>query len=343
MKVIFSHNLPFALAHGGVQTQVEALMRELGALGVAVEPERWWDAAQQADILHYFGRPPTVGHVRQARLKGRRVVMFENLDQTASRSRPALLAQRLLIRAARATPGGLTNRLAWDCYGELDAMIYATSIEWDVAKYLFQARHDRGHIIPQGIEARALEELQAPAPQEDYLVSVATITARKNSVLLAEAARIAQVPVLFLGRPYSEDDEYFRQFRALVDGKFVRHEGFVPEEVKFARLRSARGFALLSQFESGCIAVHEAAATGLPLLLPDLPWAARVYDGVERARFVGLGSAEAVAGELARFHSESRRGPGPTFHVLSWRAVAEAYLRVYQTVLAPTPPERRVG
>ena len=64
MKVIFSCNFPFALAHGGVQTQLEAIMRELPALGVTVEPERWWDAQQTGDVLQYFGRPPSVQHVR---------------------------------------------------------------------------------------------------------------------------------------------------------------------------------------------------------------------------------------------------------------------------------------
>ena len=101
MKVIFSCNLPFALAHGGVQTQLEAIMRELSALGVEVEPERWWDESQTGDVLHYFGRPPSVHHVRFAQKKGRRVVMFENLDQTASRSRLALFGQRWLTRLAR--------------------------------------------------------------------------------------------------------------------------------------------------------------------------------------------------------------------------------------------------
>ena len=101
MKIITSCNLPFALAHGGVQNLIEAVTRALVVLGVEVEPERWWDERQTGDVLHYFGRPPLVQHVRFAQQKGRRVVMFESLDQTASRSRLALFGQRVLTRLAR--------------------------------------------------------------------------------------------------------------------------------------------------------------------------------------------------------------------------------------------------
>ena len=85
MKVLFFYSPPFFLAHGGMQTLTEALMRELAALGVDIEPERWWDENQKGDIIHYMGRPlATV--VRLARQKGFKVVMTENLDLTASRS-----------------------------------------------------------------------------------------------------------------------------------------------------------------------------------------------------------------------------------------------------------------
>ena len=54
MKVIVSHNIPFYLAHGGLQTLIQALMKELTLLGVDVQPERWWDPDQTGDILHYL-------------------------------------------------------------------------------------------------------------------------------------------------------------------------------------------------------------------------------------------------------------------------------------------------
>ena len=66
MKVIFSHAVPFFLAHGGMQTLTEALMGEMSRLGVEVEPERWWDSNQRGDILHYMGRPPFAINIKLA-------------------------------------------------------------------------------------------------------------------------------------------------------------------------------------------------------------------------------------------------------------------------------------
>jgi glycosyltransferase involved in cell wall biosynthesis len=333
MKVLFFNNLPFFLAHGGAQTLTEVLMRELAGLGVEVEPERWWDENQKGDIIHYVARPLLL-NVLLAKQKGFKTVMTEFLDQTASRSRSQLFGQRCLTRLAqKILPPGLTARLGWEVYQELDAMFYVAEHEWETAKYLFRANPERGHIIPHGLEPEAMEQLgRAQAPQ-DYLVFMATIHPRKNPLLLAQAARLAGVPVVFLGKPYTEDSPYFLEFKQCVDGRIVRYAGHVTGEDKNAWLRGARGFVLLSQFESGCIAVYEAAAAGLPLLLSDLPWARKPYGQVPAARFVALRSPEAIAPVLKDFYAQARRQSGHTFPLLTWRQVAEKYLEVYQKVL----------
>lgn len=333
LKVLFFNDPPFFLAHGGMQTQTEALMRELAGLGVEVEPVRWWEENQKGDIIHYLLRPPIL-NVRAAHGKGIKVVMSENLGQPASRSRVQLFSQRCLTRLARGLlPGGLTARLGWDDYQELDAMIYVVEHEWETAKYLFQANSERGHIIPHGLEADALAQLGRPQAPGDYLVCMATINPGKNPVLLAQAAGLAGVPMVFLGKPYTEDDPYFQEFKQCVDGKVVRHVGHVAGEEKNAWLRGARGFVLLSRYESGCIAIYEAAAAGLPLLLSDLPWATKVYGNVPAAKFVGLGRPETIARALREFYGQARRQLIPTFPMLTWRQVAEKYLEVYQKVL----------
>jgi glycosyltransferase involved in cell wall biosynthesis len=334
MKVLFSNGLPFFLAHGGTQTLLESVMRELAGLGVEVEPERWWDENQKGDIIHYMNRPPLL-NVRLARQKGFKVVMTENLDQTGSRSRGELLAQRSFIKLARAlVPPGLLVRMGWGVYGELDAMVYVVEHEWAVAQYLFGAKSDKGHVIPHGLEAETLRQLALPQDEEDYLISVATIHPRKNSVLLAQAADRARTPVVFLGKPYAADDPYFLEFKKLADGKFVRYAGFVSDKEKWRYLRGARGFALLSQFESGCIAVYEAAAAGLPMLLSDLPWASKVYGKVPAVKFARLPSITLITAELEAFYVSAHRQRGTTFPLLTWRQVAEKYVAIYRSILA---------
>ncbi len=332
MKVLFSQSLPFFLAHGGTQTFVESMMRELPELGVEVEPERWWDETQRGDILHFVGRPSSLLHITLAKQKGFKTIMTEFLDQPSSRSRKGLFLQRQVIRLARRTLGGLTGRLAWDAYHELGAMVYAAPHEWEAAKYLFEALPSRGFVIPHGLPSSALSVLREPAASQDYLVSVATIAARKNSVLLAQTARLAEIPIVFLGKPYSQEDEYFREFLQLVDNKFVLYPGFVSEEQKFSYLKRGRGFVLLSQFESGCVAAYEAAAAGLPLLLPNLPWATHGYPRCTGITHVPLGTPQSLVPALRSYYEHARRGSRQTFEVLSLREVAAKYLEIYRSL-----------
>lgn len=333
MKVLFYCTNPFFLAHGGTQTLLESLMREISSLGVEVEPARWWDGLQTGDILHFMNRP-THTLVRTAQDKGFRCVMTENIDQTGSRKGWELWSRRMAFSLDRMVGGPVSRRLSLEVYQKLDAMIYAVELERQVAHYLYGAPLDRSHVIPQGVDTDAIEDLAKPEPEGNYLISAATIIPRKNTVLLARAARIANVPIVFLGKPFNETDPYFREFRDLVDGHWVRYPGYVSKEEKHRLLRGARGFALLSQFESGCIAVHEAAAAGLPLFLPELPWATEVYGEARGTRFCGVGPAEAVAHRLASFYEQARRLPGQTFPVLSWREVAKRYVAVYERATA---------
>ncbi|MEY4386313.1 MAG: hypothetical protein RLY20_1596 [Verrucomicrobiota bacterium] len=333
MKVLFSHTLPFALAHGGTQTLIEALMREVANHGVAVEPVRWWDDKQTGDIVHHVCRP-NMSAIRFAHEKGIKVVMTDLLDQTASRSRSRLFVQRTAIRATRTFFPKLVGAFSWDIYRELDGIVFCVGHEWEVAKYLFNATPERCTVIPHGLEPAALEQLSQTAPEEDYLVSCATIHPRKNPLLLAEAAHAAKVPVVFLGKPYSQDDDYFQRFKALIDGKYVRYPGFVTEAEKYRWLRGARGFALLSRYESGCIAVYEAAAAGLPLFLSNLPWAARSYPAAKNLCLADLGSAGSVAAKLAAFYQQAHRSSTQTFPVYTWSEVARQYIQLYEKVLS---------
>jgi glycosyltransferase involved in cell wall biosynthesis len=327
MRVIFSHNLPFSLAHGGMQTLIESLMRELTLLGIEVEPERWWDPNQTCDIMHFVQRP-NPGNVRLAKQKGRKTVMTEIFDMVASQSRYRLFMRACATRASRALIPSFDKRLSF--YRELDAMVYIFPHEWDVVRQIYHLPPERGFVVPHGLEPHAIEALGATQSECDYLVSVGTICPRKNSVLLATCARKAKVPVVFVGKPLSDHDSYFQQFRELIDDKYVQFVGYVPEEKKYEILRGARGFVLLSQGESGCIAVYEAAAAGLPLLLSELRWATKGYPASDRLHLVPLRTVAGIVDRLRSFYDTAHRGRTMTFQVGTWAEVAKMYLDIYE-------------
>jgi glycosyltransferase involved in cell wall biosynthesis len=332
VKVIFSHSLPFSLAHGGMQTLIESLMRELALLGVEVEPERWWDQSQSADVMHFFLRPHA-GNVHLAKQKGRKTVMTEIFDVVASESRYRQLMRIYATRAARALIPRFDNSVSF--YRDLDAMVYCAPHEWDVVRQIYRLPTEKGHFVPHGLETSAIEALKETQSEGDYLVSVGTICPRKNSVLLATCAREAKVPVMFVGKPFSNDDLYFQQFCELIDDQFVHYVGYATEEKKYEILRGARGFVLLSWGESGCISVYEAAAAGLPLLLSDLPWAAKGYPASDRMHLVSLRNASEIELRLKSFYDTAHRGPTMTFPVGTWADVAKMYLGLYEALMTP--------
>jgi glycosyltransferase involved in cell wall biosynthesis len=300
--------------------------------GAEVEPERWWDEKQSGDILHYIARPLKT-NVLLAKKKGFKIAMTDLLDTVAARSPAKLFINRAMIRTVLRYAPSMTERVSWDVYRELDAMIFSISHESDVAQYLFDAPSERCHVIPWGLRTEAIARLSKPEREEDYLISIASIVPRKNTVRLARAAREAQVPVLFVGKPLANSDNYFREFETLVDNKFVRYAGFIPEEEKYRLLKAARGFALLSWGESGCVAVHEAAAAGLPLFLTDAPWARQGYPSADPIRFADVDSHSEIVRDLRDFYSSAHRMNRPTFPILSWDQVAERHIALYQQLL----------
>ena len=152
MKVLINCPLPFALAHGGQQIQVQSTLAALRANGVEAEPVRWWDANQNADLIHYFGRMPA-GHVRLAQQKGIKIVIGELLTATGSRSPAQLRLQKLISRAIQKfAPQTFVTPFNWDSYKLADAVIAMTPHEKHLMNYLFGAPPEKIFIVPNGIE-----------------------------------------------------------------------------------------------------------------------------------------------------------------------------------------------
>ena len=334
MKIAIHHDIPFALAHGGTQVLIEKLMEHLPQCGVTVEPLRWWDARQEMDIIHSFGRP---SDLLAELMVGKNIalVMSEILEAAAGRNRWELLGFRLLKLLISRCAGASVGRLGWHVHRHVAAAIYASPVELELARNLYGLPSNRGYLLPYGLTSQELDALAREDREAGHLVCVATIHPRKNVLLLARAAREAETSVIFLGKPYSENDIYFKEFMGLVDGRNVIYRGYVSAEEKQTLLRQARGFVLLSNYESGCMAVYEAAAAGLPMLLADRPWARASYAVYGDVHFVSLHSLPATAAKLKEFYRQAHRRVGrQIFPVPTWDEVAQRYVEIYRQVLS---------
>jgi glycosyltransferase involved in cell wall biosynthesis len=340
MKVLFDHTSPFALAHGGFQTQIEQTKAALERQGVEVEYLRWWDEKQTGQIIHYFGRPSS-NYIDFAHDKGIKVVAAELLTGLGSRPAPGRLLQKVAkLATENFLPEGFWGRFGWASYKKADAFVALTRWEGYLMQSMFGAAPAKIHVIPNGVENVFLS---SPAgaeqkPRGDYLVCTAAIHPRKQVVELARAAAASKVLVWIIGRPYSESDAYYREFLKVQKGSpaYIRYEGSISDRAQLAQIyRQARGFVLLSTMESLSLSSLEAAACGLPLLVPDLPWA-REYFG-DQASYLATKSIDHDQSQLRSFYEKCPGLSAPSVKICSWDEVAGQLKACYQALLNSGP------
>jgi glycosyltransferase involved in cell wall biosynthesis len=202
-----------------------------------------------------------------------------------------------------------------------------------VARLLFAPPPEKIHIVPNGVEDVFFLDPSSPTtPRSNELVSTATITPRKRVLELAEAAIVAETPLRILGSPYGEGDSYCRRFLALARQRpdIVRYDGALKDRGQLARAyKEARGFVLLSTMESRSLSAEEAAASGCPLLLSDLPWARSTFG--RTAAYCPIGNTASTAAALRKFHEEAPKLPTPD-KPCRWEDVAAQLVRIYRKI-----------
>jgi glycosyltransferase involved in cell wall biosynthesis len=329
MKVLLNCHVPFMLAHGGAQIQIEQTKGALEKAGVEVEYLRWWDGTQTGDILQHFGRIPGT-LLELARNKGLKVVIVDLLTQQGSRPPARLKFQKWSTRIMEATwPHSITGHFNWDSYRRADACIANTTWEKHLMNYLFGASLEKIHVIPNGVEEVFLNSQRVE--RGPWLVCTATITERKRVLELAQAAVAARTPLWIIGKAYSETDDYARRFFELArqHPDMARYEGAVSDRKKLAEIyRAARGFVLISTMETRSLSSEEAAACECPLLLSDLPWARSVFEN-QAAYCPVTDSIADIAGSLRAFYDQAPTMKPPA-KPLSWAEVGRQFRVVYE-------------
>jgi len=332
MKILLNCHVPFLLAHGGAQIQIEQTRAALEKIGVEADYLHWWDDSQKADVIHHFGRFPAP-LIRLAQDKGIKVVMAELLTAQGSRSPGRLRARRWVSRLLNlALPGMAARAFDWESYRLADACVALTAHEAWLMSYQFDAPPEKVHVVPNGVEDAFLQS--RPAARGPWLVCTTTVTERKRVLELAEAAVEAKTPLRVIGRAYADSDPYAKRFVQLAGRHpdLIRFDGPIRERDRLAEAyRQARGFVLLSAMESLSLSALEAAACECPLLLSDLPWARTVFcNSVSYCPVTN--NRPRTAAVLRRFYDDAPKLPPPA-KPLTWVDVARQLKLLYESLL----------
>ena len=333
MKILINCPLPFALAHGGRSIQVEQTKAGLEAAGVEVEYLRWWDERQRGDLIHYFGAAP-LDQLEHAQDKGIPVVMTNLFTAACNRAESQLRRQGWLVQSILRAPfgEGIKQQLSWRSYSRCAANVVGLEAERRVLELVYKIPRERVDVVPLGLE-RVYLEAGAGRREGDYLICAGTITRRKNSVALARLARAAEAPILFVGKPYAETEAYWREFQGLVDGRWVRHQPHVGDPAAMVALvKAARGAVVMSDYENWCLTAHEAAACGVPVLLPRQNWSLERF-GPQAQYFDGIGFSPRNRDILRQFYADTPGLPAPAIQLLGWDEAGRRLKAVYERVL----------
>lgn len=337
MKVLLFDTTNAFLTPGGKTTHALKLQQEISKLGVDIQFARWWDKGQEdADVIHFLS--PDENVAKLAKLQGKKTFLSMIFDFESSKSERDKQIRMLKNKLVDIVPGLSSSGAYWHALPYMDKVQFMHQYDRDTAlryfpKYL---NAKKTLIIPHAYDPAEMNisdnlditEMKYPAK---YLVSVANISPRKQTLKLAKIAKQAKVPIVFMGS-HLNDDAYFQAFEQEIDNKYVFYPGYVSKEWRDCIEKNASGYVLLSQGESGCIAVYEAAAYNLPLLLSNLPWAWG-YDSPSDIFFCDQQDIEKAVSQLNHFYEKSGKLEHTPFCIHTWTEVAKMYVQQYESMV----------
>lgn len=337
MKVLLYDTTHAFLTPGGKMTHALKLQQEISKKGIDIQFSQWWNKEQEdADIIHFLCADLYVAKL--AKQKGMKTFFSCIFDYESNKSPMEQKKAILKYRIKDMIPAQLGVVKYWKAFEFMDCIQFMHVYDRNTALRYFphELSLKKTIIIPHAYDPADMfisgnENVYNIELPDKYLVSVANISERKQTLKLASLAKKAEVPIVFLGSR-NLSDPYFKEFAKMVDNKYVIYPGFVSKECKDYIEKNASGYVLLSKGESGCIAVYEAAAYKLPLLLSNLPWAWG-YEKPTDIHFFDDTDNVSGAKILKDFFLSSNKLDHMPFEAHTWGEIADLYINEYKKLL----------
>lgn len=339
MKILLFDTTNAFLTPGGKTTHALKLQQALTSIGVHIEFVRWWDKSQEdCDIIHFLTASPNFAQL--AKSKGKKTFLSMIFDFESNKSAKEQKLTILKNKIIDKLPGTLSSNAYWKALPYMDKVQFMHEQDRQTALRYFpnHLKKEKTLIIPHAYDPADMnlsdnlniQEMNFPSK---YLISCANISERKQNVLLAQYAKKAKVPIVFMGSS-NETDAYFQRFKKEIDNQYVFYPGYVSKEWKDCIEKNAAGYVLLSKGESGCIAVYEAAAYQMPLLLSNLPWAWG-YEKPTDISFCDFQHEMKAIAQIRSFYEKAGHLNHTPFTIHTWNEVAQLYKEEYIKLLQP--------
>lgn len=189
--------------------------------------------------------------------------------------------------------------------------------------------------VPNSIEVpEYLDKLNRPdyLPQGDYIVCAGAFALLKNQLTLIKAMRNSNIPIVFMGKPYSHTHDYYKKCLSLAPPN-MHFIGFKKDKEYWAVLKFAKVAVLPSGWETTGIALLEAAACGARPVTT-IHGGGKEYFGIS-AEYHNPFSQSSIRTAILRAWERGRLSPSESTSFLrfSWEWTAQATYNAYQLIL----------
>lgn len=218
------------------------------------------------------------------------------------------------------------------------------------AEYLSKLnQNNKINIIPLGVDLPDCESLSPRVSEQPLqLLFLSRLNPKKNIPLLLSALkkvvdRHIPLTLRIAGKPDPGMENYERELRELVKqmelDNFVKFIGFVEGEQKINELRKSHVFVLPSYDENFGIAVAEAMAYGLPVIISNRVALAEYVINNNAGMVINCEDVDGLADAIETFYkdenlrlkmSQQSRRLASSF---SWSSTADALIDLYSNIL----------
>ena len=330
MKVLLSDNTYAYLQPGGKNTHITKLLNYHNINGIECKFENFFESELNPDIVHFLGFND-IQRIKLLKKRGKKLILTLIVDEITNLTGISLIKRRIIILIQSLLPTRFDRYINWKALKYFDHIVFMHENDRTTALKRFSINPKKTSVIPHGVEDIHISK-NKNILAKNQLISVGSITPRKNSALLAEICCKNNIPIIFIGSS-NKQDEYFKSFIKNVDGNIVKYLDFVSEIDKQNYFSEAKGFVLLSKGESGCIAIYEAASFGLPIFISDLPWSFAYPESnlITRSK---INRYDLLTKQLIEWTKkiDKLKHDKPSFPLLTWKDISKKYIEVYKSL-----------
>lgn len=330
---------PPAVHCGGFEHQCIQTAQALARQGHDAKLLNWHDPKEHFHCLHLFGSTSAWFDIsNQAR--GRFAVVISVLGGGKGRQRLLSLANRVGSLACKLIPRQQTDydrRRA--VVHRADRLVAVNEMGRAFICGLYQIDPAKVAVVPNGVPASRFsgepDLFRERYGIHDYVLSVGHILPGKNSLLLANVLKKKEIPGVFVGTMVPSEPEYAARFATVIESAPNLHwiQGLPYDDPMLdAAYAGARLLCHPSVKESQPLAVMEAMAAGLPVILGDKPYAHQ--SPFENAVRCPALTEDALSDCLDEVLGEPETYRSSLSKKYLWKNIAAELVQVYEQVLA---------